>query len=624
MSKFTEFLKSVFKRVLSSVRNINLVFLKNIYKDKFIPMLKKIKGFKLNKLKNGLKNVNFKNKKFKIAALVVALLVVVAVPTSYYYYRQAQDQTVKIATNKAEQYFYKNEYDKALEEYTKLNEKETWPLWDVKIAEIYSVEGKLDKSREILKKALDKRNSYIEKNGEKKKDFKEKDEYLLNYIVFTNYMNKDFDEALKQGDIALSKYKDYKPLIKTMFSTYMSNNKVDKAKTLIDTYPVNTKSAYDMADYSRMKMLVDNWDDGFKYLEKAWNLDKDEYKVYDVLSQIASYNRDMLLEKLIALKEKNKDSVAYAMWLAKVYSMTSETSDDALKNLDALKDKDTGKIEVNLIKAAALQNTKNTKEADQLLDKVIESNKEDYRVYHTAAWYYLEKGDYKKALEYCNDSILKNKDYPDNYGFLMPEILKKMNKNEEAEPFFRTALLKEPYNYNILLNIANYYWYTTQDLNKAYEFFYKASLIKPNDSEIVYNMAIIKLKGDKKDECVELLKKAVSLNESEPKYHRTLGTIYLGQNKNADAIKEIRYAYAADKNDILTLNNAGCFYISINGDLERGMVNLKAAYTGILESTDEYTKKTITDNYEKAKKIYDDYNKENGDTLKVPDFTLFY
>ncbi|GFP75154.1 tetratricopeptide repeat protein [Clostridium fungisolvens] len=617
MSKFTESLKNIFDNVLAGLRKLDLSFIKKFYKNKLVPMLSSIR-------KIDLKNLNFKDRKVKIAAIIIAAVVVIAVPTTYYFYRQAQDQTVKIATNKAEQYFYKNEYDKAIEEYNKLNEKETWPLWDVKIAEIYSVEGNVEKSRELLKNSLDKRTKYIEKNGEKKKDFKEKDEYLLNYIVFTDFMNKDFDEALKQGELALSKYKDYKPLIKTMFSTYMSNNKVDKANALVDTYPVDEKSAYDMADYSRMKILVDKWDDGFKYLEKAWNLDKDEYKVYDVLAQISSYNRDALLEKLLALKEKNNDNVAYNMWLAKVYSMTNETADDSIKYLDSLKDKDTGKIVVKLIRASALQNTNKTKEADELLDKVIESNKEDYRVYHTAAWYYLDKGDYKKALEYCNNSILKNKDYPDNYGFLMPEILKKMNKNKEAEPFFRTALLKEPYNYNILLNIANYYWYTEQDLNKAYEFFYKASLIKPNDSEIVYNMAIIKLKQDKKDDCVELLKKSIALNESEPKYHRTLGTIYLGDNKNSDAIKEIRFAYAADKNDILTLNNAGCFYISINGDLERGMVNLKAAYTGILQSTDEYTKKTITENYEKAKKVYDAYNKEDGSSIKVPDFTLFY
>ncbi|MBK1813623.1 hypothetical protein JHL18_23695 [Clostridium sp. YIM B02505] len=617
MSKFTESLKNIFDNVLTGLRKLDLSFIKKFYKNKLIPMLSSIR-------KIDLKNLNFKDRKVKIAAIIIAAIVVIAAPTSYYFYRQAQDQTVKIATNKAEQYFYKNEYGKAIEEYNKLNEKETWPLWDVKIAEIYSVQGNIEKSREVLQSSLDKRKRYIEKNGEKKKDFKEKDEALLNYIVFTDFMNKDFDEALKQGELALSKYKDYKPLIKTMFSTYMSNNKVDKAKTLIDTYPVDEKSAYDMADYSRMKILVDKWDDGFKYLEKAWNLDKDEYKVYDVLAQISSYNRDTLLEKLIALKEKNKDNVAYNMWLAKVYSMTNETAEDAIKSLDSMKDKDTGKIVVNLIRASALQDTNKTKEADELLDKVIDSNKEDYRVYHTAGWYYLDKGDYKKALEYCNNSILKNKDYPDNYGFLMPEILKKMNKNKEAEPFFRTALLKEPYNYNILLNIANYYWYTEQDLSKAYEFFYKASLIKPNDSEIVYNMAIIKLKQDKKDDCVELLRKAITLNESEPKYHRTLGTIYLGDNKNTDAIKEIRFAYAADKNDILTLNNAGCFYISINGDLERGMVNLKAAYTGILESTDEYTKKTITENYEKAKKVYDDYNKEDGSSIKVPDFTLFY
>ncbi|MEQ8199645.1 MAG: hypothetical protein ABRQ27_16850, partial [Clostridiaceae bacterium] len=91
-----------------------------------------------------------------------------------------------------------------------------------------------------------------------------------------------------------------------------------------------------------------------------------------------------------------------------------------------------------------------------------------------------------------------------------------------------------------------------------------------------------------------------------------------------EAIKEIRYAYAADKNDPLTLNNAGCFYISINGDLERGMTNLSAAYDARDNITDEETKKSIIDNYNKAKALYDEYKKNTGESIEIPNFIIFY
>ena len=98
----------------------------------------------------------------------------------------------------------------------------------------------------------------------------------------------------------------------------------------------------------------------------------------------------------------------------------------------------------------------------------------------------------------------------------------------------------------------------------------------------------------------------------------------MNQEKNDDAIKAIRNSYSINKNDILTLNNAGCYYISIEGNVERGMTNLKAAYDGINDKTSENDKTIITDNYTKVKELYDAYNKKDGSTLHVPDLKLFY
>lgn len=611
--KFSKMLKGeLISKILHSSR-FNIIKAKNSIRKKIKSKDRVITNLKLPK-----------NKYVLIAIGTVVAVIIISVPIMIYTQKNAYTNFKKLAKNKAEEYFYLNEYDNSINEYKKLDEKEKWPIWKAKIAEVFSVEGKTKESNELIKDVLRLRNEYINEDSKKDKNFVEKDEELVNLIVYTQYMNNDFEGALKNGEEFRKLYRDFKPLIKTMFTIYMSNEKIEEAKGLIEGYPVDKNSSYDLATFARMKMLVEKWDEGFTLLENAWNLDKDEYKVYDVLAQIAAYNKNDLLEKLIDLSQKNEEKLCYKMWIAKVYSMDQDSSEEAMKILNELDGKDTGKIVINLIKASVLQNTQKETEADALITKIIEENKDDYRVYHTASWYYLKKKDYDKAFDYCNESILKNKDYPDNYGFLMPEILKAMSKSQEAEPFFRTALEKEPFNYNILLNIANYYWYTTQDLNKAYEHFYKASLIKPQDGEIVYNMALIKLKAEKIDECIELLKKAISKDDSSTKFHRTLGTIYLQQGKNSEALKEIRFAYQTDKNDILTLNNAGCYYFSVDGDVERGMVNFKGAYTGINNSTDENTKKVITENYEKAKKLYDEYMKANGATLKVPDFTLFY
>ncbi|MCB2289487.1 hypothetical protein LGK97_06865 [Clostridium sp. CS001] len=511
----------------------------------------------------------------------------------------------------AEKHYFAQEYDLAIEKYGKLaKEHSDSPIWNVKIAEVYSVKRDLSSSSKYIDIA---------------KKYEKIDVNTYNYIIFTEFMNGKHEEALKDGEIALSKYPKDKGLIKTMFTIYMGNNKINEAKEIILSYPVDEKSSYDIAEYSRMLMLVDKVEEGYSQLRRAWELNKDEYKVYDVLAQISLYNKDALLQNVTALSQKHPNDLVYKIWLAKIYSLSADTVDEANKLLSEISNKDVGTIQIKLISANVYKNMNEIEKSDKLIQDVILQHPDDYRAYHSAGWYYLYKKDYEKAKEYCNKSIELNKDYPDNYGFLMPEILKQEAKKLTAEPYFRTALIKEPYNYNIMLNFANYYWYTSNDSAKALECFNLAAVIKPQDADIKYNMALIKLSDNKIEDAIEILKVCSKLNELDPKYHRTLATIYMTENKPELAKVEIKSAYSADQKDILTLNNAGCYYITFEQNLEKGFYNISKAYEGLDASHDDYTKKTILENYDKAQKLKESYTKgKDNQVLKIPDFILFY
>lgn len=559
-----------------------------------------------------LKKIDFlgliKNKYFAAVASVIVLTLVLGSALI----KLSASKKYTITTNKAEEYFYMAEYDKAIKEYKSISDKdkENTPWWNLKIAEVYSVKGDHDSSTAYISKVKTANSTDVK---------------VLNLMVFTEFMNKDYKIAETDGEKILNLHSKDKSLVKTMFIVYMANNDLAKAKTLIKQYNVDKKSAYDMAEYSRMLMLLGQWDDGLQALRTAWGLDRDEYKIYDTLSQIAVYNKDDLLQKVTALSTKNPEDIAYTMWLAKIYSQSQGTAAQAQKLIDGLKGKNAGKIEIKLIQASVYQNSGQAAKGDEMINKIITDNPDDYRVLHTAGWYYLNKNDIKKAEEYCKQSILKNKNYPDNYGFLMPEIMKAKGKSLEGEPYFRTALYLEPYNYNIMLNIANYYWYTAKNSDKALEYFKFAEIVKPDDAEIKYNMALIYINGSNNAEAINLLKQCIKINDMVPKYHRTLGTIYFLQKNTAGALKEIRYAYAGDENDIMTLNNAGCYYISVQANLDRGFYNLEMAHKGINKNTDEYTKKVVESNYSKAKQLMNSYkNGKPNSKIKVPEFTLFY
>lgn len=600
-------------------------YLKKIRENKYIAeWLKKIKGNKyiascLSKLRQ---------KKYLIPTVIIFLLIVclgiTAVVKSVNNAKVAA--TLSIATNAAETDFYDAKYDEAIEEYTKMQEKQKdqWPIWNVKIAEIYSVKGDFVKSNDMLQKVYEARNKIIDGKNKKIDDLQEKDEELGNYITFTWLMNGEYSKALEYGEMFLQNYPDDKALLKTMFTVYLANGDNDKAKEIINAYQDGAETAGDLADLARMNMLINNYDECFSLLKDAWNKDKNEIRIFDVIEEIADYDKAGALDKIAKLQKADPDELAYKVWTAKVYSMSKDSADKAKKLIDELSNKDVGDFTLNLIKADMYDSSDNPDALNYVLDQMEKNNPESLVGEQAAAWLAYNNQDYDEAFKDCEKSIILDRNYADNYTSLVPEILEKQDKSEEAQAYFRTALFKDPLNYDLILKTAEYYGNTLKDSNEALNYYNLASKINPKDAEIYYNMALVKVNNQRYDEAIDLLNKSISINSKVVKYHRALGTVYMNKEKNDDAIKEIRAAYNLDNNDIETLNNAGCYYISVEGDVNRGMTNLKAAYDGINEDTSPEDKETITDNYNRIKNLSDAYNKRNGASLKVPDLKLFY
>jgi tetratricopeptide (TPR) repeat protein len=598
---------------------------KKIMENKYIARcLKKIKENKyiarcLSKLKQ---------KKYLVPTVIILLLIICAGITTIVRFADSRKtaETLSIATNVAETDFYEANYDQAIAEYTKMQEKQKdeWPIWNVKIAEIYSVEGEFVKSNDMLEKAYEARNKIMDDKKKKIDNLQEKDEELGNYITFTWLMNGEYEKAQEYGEMFLQAYPDDKALLKTMFDVYLVNGNNDKAKEMISDYQNSDGTASDLTTLARMNMLVNNYDECFSLLKDAWNKDKNDIRVLDVVEQIADYDKNGALDKISELQKKEPNELAYKMWTAKIYSMSKDSADKAKKLIDELNSEDVGDISLNLIKANMYSNLNDKDDLNKVLNEIVSSNSNSIVGDHAAALLAYNNEDYDTAFKDCEKSIILDRDYSDNYTYLLPEILEKQDKSKEAEAYFRTALFKEPINYDLMLKTAEYYGNTLKDSTKALSYYNLASKINPKDAETYYNMALVKANIQRYDDAIDLLKKSITINSKSAKYHRALGTAYINKGKNDEGIKEIRTAYSLDNKDIKTLNNAGCYYISVEGDVSRGMTNLKAAYDGINENTSAEDKETITENYNRIKDLSDAYNKRNGASLKVPDLKLFY
>lgn len=528
----------------------------------------------------------------------------------------------EFVTNSAEGYFYSKNYEKAIEGYKELQSKKKWPIYNMKIAEIYSVQGKYEESNRIIEDSVIKRYNLFDEYGANK--YEDLDNEFCNLVVFTLYMNGEYDKALDYGQVFVKENKNNYKLKRTMFAIYLAKGDKEKAQEIINTYDVDADSAYELAVYAKMQLIMDDWNSGLEILKKAWYINNDDIKIYDVISEMAEYDSDKLIEALSNLIKENPNEVAYKVLLAKCYSLDKNYSAKAIKILKEIEGKDLGKVMINSIQYDIYINSGDDKKAKEFLDTAIDNSKNSYTGDCIQAEKYYREGEYEKAFESCKSAITENNNYCEAYGVLMPKILSSLNNNGDAEPYYRTALYYEPCNYNIMINASDYYITNSIDKNEEVSDFYLnlASLMKNNDDSLYYNIALSQIENGDKYKAQELLEKCISINDKNDDYYRLLGNIYYDQQSYDDAIKEYRQAYSLDENNIKTLNNAACYYIMIEKDIPRGFINIESAYKGITDETEVEVKDTITNNYNKIKDIKDKYDKNKGNVKNIPTLEL--
>ncbi|WP_195955315.1 tetratricopeptide repeat protein [Clostridium saudiense] len=502
-------------------------------------------------------------------------------------------KTVTITNNKAEEYYYDGKYDEAINEYMTMQKEDAWPIWTARVAEIYSIQGDITQSNNLLKEAIVKRDKLMLENGD---EYLEQDKELINEVVFTFYMNNDLEQAESLGEYYLESYNTYKPLLKTMFAVYLANDQKDLAKGIVNSYPVDKDSAYDLATLAKMQIMINDYDNGLENLRLSYEIDKNEIKSYDVIMEACQFDKEKLLKKVTELSEENPKVEAYKAWINEINSFDEKNIDFSKNVIDEIK------------------NNINTDELEE----------DSYVDLYIKAWENYNKGQYYKAKEFANEAILANSDYENTYGMLMPNILIATENSDKIEGYIRKAIFNEPYNYNLIVNIAKLYEDKLSNLDKAKYYYDYALTLNKNNDELYYDLALLNLKMDKVDDAILDLNKAIAIDEDKSDYYRALGTIYYNEKEYDKAIENIRKAYSLNEKDVLALNNAACYYITVDKDVWRAYSNIESAYNDMPSSIDSESKKLITNNYNAIKKVYDKYVNDENTIVDVQGLELAY
>lgn len=502
-------------------------------------------------------------------------------------------KTVTITNNKAEEYYYDGKYDEAINEYMTMQKEDAWPIWTARVAEIYSIQGDITQSNNLLKEAIVKRDKLMLENRD---EYLEQDKELINEVVFTFYMNNDLEQAESLGEYYLESYNTYKPLLKTMFAVYLANDEKDLAKGIVNSYPVDKDSAYDLATLAKMQIMINDYDNGLENLRLSYEIDKNEIKSYDVIMEACQFDKEKLLKKVTELSEENPKVEAYKAWINEINSFDEKNIDFSKNVIDEIK------------------NNINTDELEE----------DSYVDLYIKAWENYNKGQYDKAKEFANEAILANSDYENTYGMLMPNILIATENSDKIEGYIRKAIFNEPYNYNLIVNIAKLYEDKLSNLDKAKYYYDYALTLNKNNDELYYDLALLNLKMDKVDDAILDLNKAIAIDEDKSDYYRALGTIYYNEKEYDKAIENIRKAYSLNEKDVLALNNAACYYITVDKDVWRAYSNIESAYNDMPSSIDSESKKLITNNYNAIKKVYDKYVNDENTIVDVQGLELAY
>lgn len=502
-------------------------------------------------------------------------------------------KTTTITNNKAEEYYYDGNYDEAINEYMTMQKDDEWPIWTARAAGIYSIQGDITKSNSLLKEAIVKRDKLMLEGGD---EYLEQDKELINEVVFTFYMNNELEQAESLGEYYLEAYSTYKPLLKTMFAVYLANDQKDLAKGIVESYPVDKDSAYDLATLAKMQIIINDYDNGLENLRLSYEMDKNEIKIYDVIMEACQFDKEKLLKEITKLSEENPKVEAYKTWIDIINSF-DESNIDFSENV------------INEIKSNI-----NTEELEE----------DSYVDLYIKALDSYSKGQYDKAKEFANKVIVANNQYENTYGVLMPNILISTESSDKIEGYIRTAIFNEPYNYNLLVNIARLYENKLANLDEAKYYYDFALALNKSNGKLYYDLALLNLDMENVDEAILALNKAISIDEDNGDYYRALGTIYYNEKEYDKAIESIRKAYSLNEKDVLALNNAACYYITVDKDVWRAYSNIESAYNDMPSSLDSASKELITNNYNAIKKVYDKYVNDENITVDVQGLKLSY
>lgn len=417
------------------------------------------------------------------------------------------------------------------------------------------------------------------------------------YIMTENSIKESIDyldKAIKTDPKFLVAKADKAELmsILLLYSYFNGNLKIDEINKLsefINKNLLNTNFNQVYKAKSVLYFLTKNYKEGLVEAQKSYELSKgDAYSNYliwlneskdnSLLDKALTYN-SYFLPALISksnIEKNNENYEAAANILNKINSFTpkqqmidllladiyfSQNKDDkALKEYEAILDKDPFNYKANLGLGRIYQNKDENEKAINYYNKALKINPNSSEAHFYTALIKHSEGKADEAIDEYNYSISiepQNAKYYSGLG----QLYFQLGKFQEAETQYKKSIEINPDMAYAYVNLGLVYNKLSRK-DEAIDYIKQAINIKPDYSYAFYNLGIIYQENNENNSALENYKKALIIDNKNSLAYNKIGEIYVLSNNDKEAINNFSKAIELEPNFTLAYINLAKLQVS--------------------------------------------------------------
>lgn len=159
-------------------------------------------------------------------------------------------------------------------------------------------------------------------------------------------------------------------------------------------------------------------------------------------------------------------------------------------------------------------------------------------------------------------SLIQKEPGKGEYYFYYGENFFKNDNEEMAEKMYNKGIEVNATDPLCYIGLGKIQWYNKKETEAKSNFYKAVTLSQSKNITVFMKIAEVYINAENKDipEAINLLNKALKLNDKNPEVHILLGDAYLEQNNGTEAIKYYNQAIELDKNAVTAIVRKGKLY----------------------------------------------------------------